>query len=288
MFPGNAYELIDFGQGRKLERFGTVLLDRPAPVAAGENCRRPDQWRHADAVYEAVRVGEGGWRINSAVPIDWQMSSAELRAALRLTETGQIGVFPEQAANWQWILDQIRAAMRPISLLNLFAYTGVGTLVAALAGASVVHVDAARSAVAWARDNAGRSALAERPIRWIVDDVRQFVRRELRRERRYDAIICDPPSYGHGPGGEQWKLDRDFAELTDDCGRLLSDRPLFELYTCHTPGWQVERLEQTIRQRAQGMENNRIRSTSSDGGEMTITAADGRALPSGEYLRIVY
>ena len=158
----------------------------------------------------------------------------ELKFALRCTPFGHVGLFPEQAANWDWIADCVRCAGRPLEVLNLFAYTGGATLAAAAAGASVVHVDAARNIIAWARRNAELSGLEKSPIRWIVDDALTFVRREVRRGRRYDAVILDPPTYGHGPRGQSWKIDSDLRELLAECRKLFVE-PEFALFTCHTP-----------------------------------------------------
>jgi len=215
------YELIDFGRGRRLERFGAILLDRPWPAVERHEPNRPEDWERADARFEGPRAGRGRWVARRTLPETWTIELASLRFQLKPTPWGQVGVFPEQRANWQWIARQFGAQAhagvpagaagpaesepRRLRLLNLFAYTGGSTLAAAAQGAEVVHVDAAANIVAWARRNAALSALEEHPIRWIVEDAQKFVRRELRRGNQYDGVILDPPSYGHGAHGEVWR-----------------------------------------------------------------------------------
>ena len=197
--PATDYSLVDAGGWRRLERFGAVMIDRPAPGAA-EPARRPEAWSRADASFDH----EGGWQWLEPRPSPWLAGIDGLTFELGSTNTGQIGLFPEQAPMWRWLADRTRPAS---SVLNLFGYTGGATLAAARAGATVVHVDASRPAVAWARRNAALSGLADRPVRWIVDDATSFVAREHRRGRRYDGLILDPPSYGHGDGGRAWRLE---------------------------------------------------------------------------------
>jgi 23S rRNA (cytosine1962-C5)-methyltransferase len=242
MFSLAEYELLDFGEGRKLERFGDVMLDRPAPAASDVRRSQPDLWSQATARFEVVgdqRGGERGrWIPVGALPERWTVAFGPLRFELKPTDFGHVGVFPEQVANWEWIARQVRAAVAEIPrlrVLNLFAHTGGSTLAAAAAGAEVVHVDSARNTVAWARRNAELSSLAAAPIRWIVEDAPRFVRRELNRGNRYDAVILDPPSFGHGPAGETWKLEDDLAALLSDCAEVTAGRRQFILVTCHTP-----------------------------------------------------
>ncbi len=234
MLPRDPYQLLDFGQGRKLERFGRWVLDRPAPAAEGLERRDPARWAGADARYDR-QAGRGRW--SPAIEESWPLRFAELALELKLTEFGQVGVFPEQADNWTWLAEQVRAHGRPVRVLNLFAYTGAATLSAAAAGAEVTHVDAAPGVVAWARRNALLSDLSEAPIRWIVDDALKFVGRELKRGRRYDGLVLDPPAYGHGPHGEVWKLETDFGKLLSSCLELAGGRPAFMLLTCHSGEW---------------------------------------------------
>ena len=232
------YELLDAGDGRRLERFGGLIVDRPAPMAE-EPQRDPAAWNRADRRFRRYV----GWdSVGDEEPGPWTMRDGDLAFELRPTETGQVGWFPEQAPNRAWIRDAV-ADMDPIpSVLNLFAYTGAVTLSAAAAGASVTHVDASRPSIAWARRNAELSGLADRPVRWIVDDVEAFVAREIRRERHYDAVVLDPPSYGHGAAGRSWKLEERLAGLLAACVRLTGGDPAFVVLTAHTPGFGPERL----------------------------------------------
>lgn len=236
------YELLDFGAGRKLERFGDCLIDRPAPAAEDSQRANPQSWDQATARFELAgeqRGGERGrWVPADALPERWEVAFGPLRFEIKPTDFGHLGVFPEQAENWEWIAEQVQSSKaegRRLKILNLFAHTGGSTLAAAHAGAEVVHVDSAKSAVAWARRNAELSGLADAPIRWIVEDAAKFVRRELARGNRYDAVILDPPSYGHGPAGESWKLEDDLPQLLADCAELTAGRCRFMLLTCHTP-----------------------------------------------------
>lgn len=229
------FELIDCSLGEKLERWGDQILVRPDPQAIWNTPRTNPAWKKPSARYSRSNSGGGHWDKNS-VPESWQISYGELRFNVRPMNFKHTGLFPEQAANWDYIMEKIRSAGRPVSILNLFAYTGAATVAAAKAGASVCHVDAAKGMVAWAKENAAASGVREAPIRWIVDDCVKFVEREIRRGRRYDAVIMDPPSYGRGPSGEVWRLEDniwDFVELTS---RVLSDEPLFAVINSYTTG----------------------------------------------------
>lgn len=228
------YELIDCAAGEKLERWGSYILRRPDPQAIWHTPRSP-RWDKADAVYRRSDSGGGRW-VKSAVPAAWQVGTGGLTFNIKLMNFKHTGIFPEQAANWDFIDRTIRNAGRPVSVLNLFAYTGAATLAAARAGAAVCHVDAARGMVAWAKENAAASGLSGKPIRWIVDDCRKFVEREIRRGKRYDAIIMDPPSYGRGPTGEVWKLEDSLWDFLTLCREVLSDKPLFVLISSYTTG----------------------------------------------------
>jgi len=232
------YELVDFGRGRKLERFGPRLLDRPAPAAEGISPRRPDVWSQANGRFDRTKGQAGAWTFRAALASEpWPFECGSLRMELKPSEAGQVGLFPEQSENWQWIAERVRAAGRPIKVLNLFAYTGASTLAASAAGAAVTHVDAASSAVAWARRNAERSGLSAAPIRWITEDARKFVGREMRRGAHYDAVILDPPAYGHGPQGDVWRLSEHLAELWQSCMQLTGGAPWFLLASCHSEPW---------------------------------------------------
>ena len=230
------YELVDVGAGRRLDRFGPVLLDRPCPPAEWWPQRDPDAWPAADARFDRMvegAVDHAGWTTRLGRPIDpWCIAEDDLQAEVRLAASGQVGWFPEQAANRRWIREELAGLSRsgrrgrgpdvePPAVLNLFGYTGGSTLAAVAAGARVTHVDGARTAVAWARRNAELNGLADRPVRWIADDAVAFARRERRRGRRYAGIVLDPPSYGHGPGGHDWRLERDLPGLLEDIAALL-------------------------------------------------------------------
>ncbi len=236
------YELIDFGDGRKLERWGETLVDRPAPAAAGEVRTRLAEWKSVDWRYTGERVGDGRWRRTRSAAT-WPESVAcrvtdEQRFVVEIERlpTGQVGLFPEQLDNWRWLTKRITRSVRTMRLLNLFGYTGGSTLAAAFGGAEVTHVDASKPAVNRARRNAELSGLAERPIRWIVEDVFKYVEREVKRGSQYDAIVLDPPSYGHGPKGEAWQFARDLPKLLRLCRALTIGTPQLVLLTCHTPG----------------------------------------------------
>jgi 23S rRNA (cytosine1962-C5)-methyltransferase len=250
---GLDHALLDLGDGRRLERFGEVILDRPCPPVERLARRDPAAWRAADARFDRSTDGKlthAGWTTIDGRPIEpWIVSQDGLRLELRLAPSGQVGLFPEQASNRTWLRRQVTGLVRVAdpaeqpSVLNLFAYTGAGTLAAVSAGAAATHVDAARASVAWARRNADLNVLADRAIRWIADDAMGFVRREARRGRRYAGIVLDPPSYGHGPGGRDWRLERDLPGLLAGCASLLAELPgSFVLLTAHTPGIDGDRL----------------------------------------------
>ncbi|HWE98560.1 MAG TPA: class I SAM-dependent methyltransferase [Caulobacteraceae bacterium] len=231
------YALLDSGGGRKLERLGERRLIRPEPQCLWRP-HDPQAWTSADAAFEAGGEGDdddaaGRWRRQGDLSQSWALSFGQVRFAVRLTSFRHLGVFPEHAANWRWIAEQLARAGRPLRVLNLFGYTGVASLAAAAAGAEVTHVDASKKAVQWARENAGLSDLAAAPIRWICEDARTWVRREIRRGAAYDAIILDPPKFGRGPGGEVWRLYDDLAVLVAGCAALLSPDARFLLLNAY-------------------------------------------------------
>ena len=239
MRPANQwkdYELIDATGGNRLERWGRTLLVRPDPQVVWKNEPVSDLWNKADAVYHRSVKGGGEWEYRRRLPQKWQIGWNDLNLVVSPTGFKHTGVFPEQAVNWAWYQEKIKAAGRPIRVLNLFGYTGGATLACAQAGASVCHVDASKGIVAWARENAAASGMANRPIRWIVDDCAKFVAREIRRGSVYDGLIMDPPSYGRGPGGEIWKLEDNIYDLISLCAGVLSEKPLFVAVNSYTTG----------------------------------------------------
>lgn len=228
------YELLDSGNGRKLERFGKYVLDRIETQALWRKMRSSSEWEKADAVFK--KIGEHGkWEFRNKIPDKWILPFDNLNLELRLTPFGHVGIFPEQANQWFWIKEKIKNANRPLNILSLFTYTGASSLAAVSAtnNTRLVHVDASKPAITWARDNQRLSGLSEKPVRWIPEDALKFVKREVRRTSRYDAIIMDPPKFGRGPQGEVWKFEENFPELLDYCRQLLSEQPLFVLITAY-------------------------------------------------------
>ena len=229
------FELLDCSKGEKLERWGSYYLVRPDPQAIWDTPRTDERWNYRDARYRRSETGGGSWD-KGGLPASWKINYGELTFNVKPMNFKHTGLFPEQACNWDFAMDKIRKAGRPINVLNLFAYTGAASVACAKAGASVCHVDAAKGMVSWAKENAVSSGLADAPIRWIVDDCAKFVEREIRRGRRYDAIIMDPPSYGRGPGGEIWKLEQNLWPFVSLCAGVLSDDPLFVIINSYTTG----------------------------------------------------
>ena len=230
------YELIDTSMGEKLERWGDMILIRPDPQIIWESEKTNPLWKKADARYFRSNTGGGQWQCYKKIPAAWKISYGDLNFRVKTMGFKHTGIFPEQAVNWDFSMEQIKNAGRPVNVLNLFAYTGGATLAAAAAGASVCHVDAAKGMVSWARENAKSSGLEDAPIRWIIDDCAKFVEREIKRGRRYDAIIMDPPSYGRGPSGEIWKLEKDLYPFLQLVTGVLSDDPLFVIINSYTTG----------------------------------------------------
>lgn len=232
-FSWTDYELLDSGNGKRLERFGKYTLVRPDPQIIWQPHLSPEEWEKADAVFERTHEDKGKWNIKTHVPEKWQMNYKDLSFWTKLTPFKHTGVFPEQSAHWDWISDLIFKANRSINVLNLFAYTGIASLVAAKADAKVTHVDASRSTIGWAKENQELSNLSDKPIRWILDDAVKFTEREIKRGVQYDGIIMDPPVYGHGPTGETWQFNKDFPKLLELCKQTLSDQPLFVLVNAY-------------------------------------------------------
>lgn len=229
------YELLDCSAGEKLERWGDILLIRPDPQILWNTPKSHPAWQTAHARYHRSQSGGGHWQTYRSVPSVWQIRYRNLTFNLKPMGFKHTGLFPEQAVNWD-LMSSLLADRPGAKVLNLFGYTGAATLACAAAGASVTHVDASKGMVAWAKDNAVASGLADKPIRWLVDDCVKFVKRELRRGNRYDGIVMDPPSYGRGPGGEVWKLEEQIFDLLELCQQLLSDAPVFFLLNSYTAG----------------------------------------------------
>ena len=276
MSSGAGYELIDFGGGARLERFGEQVVDRPHPGALGSRAGI-ESWQAADLRFDRER----GWTGPALGDGSWPFEHDGLALELRATEAGQVGLFPEHLAGLPWLRARVAdrvAAGRSIAVLHLFAYTGLATLALAAAGAEVTHVDASRPTVAWARRNADLSGLTDRPIRWIVDDAAAFTQRESRRDRRYGGIVLDPPTYGHGPGARPWQLQDDLAPLLAACARVIEPDG-FVLLTAHTPGFDADRLAALLRAGIAGPHG------AADGGALAVSARDGRRLELGAFAR---
>ena len=275
------YEVLDCSDGEKLERWGKYVLVRPDPQVIWNTPRDSELWKRYDARYARSSTGGGAWNTKK-LPDKWKIQYKELTFQVKPMNFKHTGIFPEQAANWDWAMEKIRSAGRPVSVLNLFAYTGGATLACAAAGASVCHVDAARGMVSWARENAQVSGLSDRPIRWIVDDCAKFVEREIKRGRRYDAIIMDPPSYGRGSKGEIWKIEESIFPFIELCCQLLSDQPLFFLINSYTTGLQpavlTYMLETALRGRKKTILSDEIGLPVSDNGLILPCGASARCI----------
>jgi 23S rRNA (cytosine1962-C5)-methyltransferase len=228
------YELLDSGSGQKLERFGPYIFSRPEAQAMWKPALPMQDWKSAHAVFQPTGEESGGhWNFIKKIPERWQMSYGNLRFWAMTTPGRHLGVFPEVAAHWDWISDLVRAAGRSVNVLNLFGYTGLASLAAAAAGAKVTHVDASKKSVGWARENQELSGLAEKPIRWIVDDALKFVERDARRGVQYDGILLDPPKFGRGPKGEIWEVYKSLPDLFSACKAVLANHPLFVVATVY-------------------------------------------------------
>lgn len=239
------YELLDCGGGEKLERWGKQILVRPDPQAIWETPHTNRGWRNAQGRYHRSSSGGGHWD-KDKLPESWVVGYKDLKFQVKPMNFKHTGLFPEQAANWAMLIDMIKSSEKPVNVLNLFAYTGGATVACASAGASVCHVDSARNMVERARENMELSGLSERPVRYIVDDCKKFVRREINRGRRYDALIMDPPSYGRGPNGELWKIEEDLYDFVELCSGALEKTPLFVLINSYTTGLQPAVLKNIL------------------------------------------
>ena len=277
------YELIDASGGERLERWGSYVLRRPDPQIIWKGADKERRWNNADAIYKRSSKGGGGW-VKNELPESWNIGYKKLKFVLKPMGFKHTGLFPEQAANWDWFSELISKSDRKIKVLNLFAYTGGATVAAALAGASVVHVDAAKGMVAQAKENAALSGLADAPIRYIVDDCKKFVEREIRRGNKYDAIIMDPPSYGRGPSGEIWKIEDSVDELVTLCSKILSDEPLFFLINSYTTGLSPMAMQYILGLRVASIYGGRLES-----GELGLRAtATDMCIPCGASARWFY
>ena len=238
----NEYQLLDMSDRMKLENWNGIKLLRPDPQIIWPDKLNENAWNNIDAVYNRSKTGGGAWDIkNSKIPNRWTVTYKDMTFNLKLMGFKHTGLFPEQAYNWNLIREKITSAQRHVNVLNLFAYTGAATIAAAKAGASVVHVDSSQGMVDWAKENAKSSHVDDKPIRWLVDDVKKFVKREIRREHKYDIILMDPPSFGRGNNGEVWDIEKDLYELVDLCSEILSDDPILFIINSYTTG-----LSQTV------------------------------------------
>ena len=277
------YTVIDTSSGEKLERWGKYTLVRPDPQVIWHTEKKNPLWKRADASYKRSSTGGGAWSDNR-LPESWTINYRNLTFLIKPMGFKHTGLFPEQAANWDWFSDLIKNAGREIKVLNLFAYTGGATVAAAKAGASVVHVDAAKGMVAQAKENARLSGLADAPIRYIVDDCKKFVEREIRRGNKYDGIIMDPPSYGRGPTGEVWKIEENIDEFVNLVSNVLSDNPLFFLLNSYTTGLNASTMKYITTVRLLNKHKGK-----SEADELGLPVEDtGLALPCGSSVRVTF
>lgn len=269
------YELIDCGDERRLERFGQMILDRPAPQAYHPKRLEDEVWQSAHAYYDRNDPKNPHWLDLSAFPNNWQMQINDLTFELRPSINNQVGVFPEQQTNWQWLRERLQNNSRPTKVLNAFAYTGVASLMASAAGphVEVCHLDAAKASVAWAKRNAELCGLPHAKIRWIVDDVLKFLHREIKRGQKYDAFILDPPAFGRS-ASVLWKLERDLPLLLECVNALMSDNPNFVILSCHSPDLTSEQLANQLEQL------NAFRGRRAESLDLTIPSTNGNSLPS--------
>lgn len=284
--PTEDYELIDSGEGEKLERFGNVILSRPDPQALWRRHKSESEWKKADAHFSRSEQG-GEWKIRKADKNleKWQINLEGLKFFIKPTAFKHTGIFPEQSENWKWmrgiIEREVKGGNNDIKILNLFGYTGGASLACAQAGAKVVHVDGSKSAITWARENAELSGLADKPIRWILEDARVFVKREIKRGNKYNAIIMDPPAFGHGANDEIWKIEEHFLDLIDDCEKLLNEKPIFFLVNGYSSGYSAMAYGNSLNILKKNYGGN------IEIGELAIkeSSENGRLLPCGIFAR---
>ncbi len=275
------YEILDMANGEKLERWKDVILVRPDPQVIWKNKSFPNKWNDINAKYLRSNTGGGRWEYTKKVPTEWQIRYKDLVFNIKPMGFKHTGLFPEQAVNWDWMINKIKSAGRPIKVLNLFAYTGGATVACLYAGSSVCHVDSSKGMVAWAKQNVQASNLQEKPVRYIVDDVVKFVNREIRRENKYDAIIMDPPSYGRGTNGEVWKFEENICDLVELCSKVLTDNPLFFLINSYTTGISSTVLENILHLNISKKYGGKV-----ENGEIGLPMTDSKLiLPCGIYGR---
>ena len=240
------YEILDMANGKKLERWGNYILQRPDPQIVWQDKSFTDKWKNVDAVYHRSKKGGGYWENINDIKASWQVKYKDLTFNIKQMGFKHTGLFPEQAVNWDYMIDKIKNSNRKIKVLNLFAYTGGATVACAYAGADVVHVDSSRGMVSWAKENIESSNLTDKYVRFIVDDCIKFVKREIRRGNKYDAIVMDPPSFGRGSNGEVWNIEESLYPLIKLCMEVLSDNPLFFLINSYTTGMSPKVLENIL------------------------------------------
>ena len=243
----NDYQILDMANGEKLEKWNNITLVRPDPQIIWKQKTYPEKWKKADAKYSRSNTGGGAWNYNKKLPSAWQVKYKDLVFNIKPMGFKHTGLFPEQAVNWDWMINKIKSTNKEIKVLNLFAYTGGATVACLSAGASVCHVDSSKGMVSWAKENVTSSGLQDRKVRYIVDDVVKFVNREIRRGNKYDAIIMDPPSYGRGTNGEVWKFEDNIYDLVELCSKVLTDEPLFFLINSYTTGISSMVLENILK-----------------------------------------
>ena len=273
------YEILDMASGKKLERWGKYILDRPDPQIVWLEKQNKEIWKKADAVYHRSNKGGGHWETKTNVPENWQIKYKDLTFNIKQMGFKHTGLFPEQAVNWDYMINKIKSSNRKIKVLNLFAYTGGATVACAYAGADVVHVDSSKGMVAWAKENIVSSNLEDRYVRFIVDDCIKFVEREIRRGNKYDAIIMDPPSFGRGANGEVWNIEESLFKLIKLCEEVLSDNPLFFLINSYTTGLSGMVLENILNLTVNKKHEGKVTS-----GEIGLPMKDSKlVLPAGIY-----
>jgi 23S rRNA (cytosine1962-C5)-methyltransferase len=280
--PGwSDYSLLDSGNGFKLEKFGEFTLVRPEAEAIWKPALSLDEWKRAQAVFKISPEENGGhWETRTPLPPRWQMQYGGLKFWVQTSASRHLGVFPEQANHWDWMENQIRKAERPVKVLNLFGYTGLASLAAAHAGAQVTHLDASPKVVSWARDNQKLSNLADRPVRWIVDDAVKFVEREIRRGSFYEGLVLDPPKFGRGPKGEVWEFYKLLPDLLQDCQKVLSKKPLFVILTAYAVKASSLTLYYAVQEMMQAFNG------STQAGELALVEkSQGRLLSTAVYAR---